>query len=579
MPRAEQHKRRTARALRILLLSAGTAAFLPVGHAVAQQTSDLRGEVAESEIAKMLKRKPVSGTRAALEKPADAQATEGLPTPRYVPISDGAVPDEEPAPTAATGRSLFDNPDETDDAAAAPIPPRRPSTAKQRADDAKARTGQAPETAAERNRADTAATDEDEETTGTVRQSKADSEEREELTLDEGAQRVEAIEGLDKRVEDNPFEAPGMRAGTFILRPSLEQGVTATTNADSSSNGGSSVLSETTLRLNAVSDWSEHAATLDAYGIFKKSISGEEVSEGEGGFDASLMYELSNETHLNAAIGYDVRPESASSPGIVTGTVRRPLRHTLDGSLGLEKNLGKLRLGVTGRVERDMFADAELTNGTTASQKDRNSTLASVTLRTGYQVSPALTPFAEVEIGRRAYDLKQDSAGYERSSLRTGVRAGVAVDMGEKLNGEFSAGWIREGFDDDRLTAISGASVNANVNWSPERGTTVGLTGQTTVEGATAAGESGSILYSGRLSLQREIRANLTGSAILGADWRDYQGKDGRDLTLSAEASLTWWLNRYAGLTGRYRFETLDSTLAGRDSKTNSVFLGLKLQR
>ena len=96
-----------------------------------------------------------------------------------------------------------------------------------------ARAGQQPETAAERNRAATEATDE--ETTGTVRQSKADSEEREELTLDEGAQRVEAIEGLDKRVEDNPFEAPGIRAGTFILRPSIEQGVTATTNADSSS--------------------------------------------------------------------------------------------------------------------------------------------------------------------------------------------------------------------------------------------------------------------------------------------------------------------------------------------------------
>lgn len=577
MPRAEQHKRRTARALRILLLSAGTAAFLPFGHVVAQQASDLRGEVTESEIAKMLKRKPVSGTRAALEKPVDPRSTEGVPTPRYVPVSPGAVPDEESAPTAATGRSLFDNPDETDEADAPPIPARRPSTAKQRAEEAQARTGQQPETATERNRAATEAMDK--ETTGTVRQAKADSEEREELTLDEGAQRAEAIEGLDKRVEDNPFEAPGMRVGTFILRPSLEQGVTATTNADSSSGGGSSVLSETTLRLNAVSDWSEHTATLDAYGIFKKSISGEEVSEGEGGFDASLMYELSNETHLNAAIGYDVRPESASSPGIVTGTVRRPLRHTLDGSLGLEKNLGKLRLGVTGRVERDIFADAELTNGTTVSQEDRNSTLASVTLRTGYQISPALTPFAEVEIGRRIYDLKQDSATFERSSLRTGVRAGVALDMGEKLNGEFSAGWIREGFDDDRLAAISGASVNANVNWSPERGTTIGLTGQTTVEGTTAAGESGSILYSGRLSLQREIRANLTGSAILGADWRDYQGKDGRDLTLSAEGSLTWWLNRYAGLTGRLRHETLDSTIAGRDSKTNSIFLGLKLQR
>lgn len=559
-------------------MSAGAAALLPFGHGLAQQ-AELRGEVTEEEIARMLKRAPLTGKRTALEEQALRQVREVPPPPRYEPASPGALPEEADEPTSAAAGSLFDSPDGDAGADAAPLPTRRPTTARQRAEEAEARA-EPPQTAAERNRAETAAADEDDvATTGTVRQSRADAEEREELILDEGAQRTEAIEGLDRRAEENPFEAPGIRAGTFVLRPSIEQGVTVTSNADSSSGGGSAVLSETTLRLNAVSDWSEHTATLDAYGIFRKSVSGADVSEGEGGFDATLQYDLGNEYRLDAGLGYTVKPESASSPGILTGTVRRPLRHTLDGSLGLAKDIGKLRLGVTGRVERDMFADAELTDGTTVSQEDRNSTLASLTLRTGYQISPALTPFVEAEIGRRAYDLKQDSAGYERSSLRTGARAGVALDMGEKLNGEFSAGWIREGFDDDRLTAISGASVNANLNWSPERGTTVGLTGSTSVEGATAAGESGSILYSGRLSLQREIRANLTGSAILGADWRDYQGKDGRDLTLSAEASLTWWLNRYAGLTGRVRHETLDSTLPGRDSKTNSVFLGLKLQR
>ena len=54
---------------------------------------------------------------------------------------------------------------------------------------------------------------------------------------------------------------------------------------------------------------------------------------------------------------------------------------------------------------------------------------------------------------------------------------------------------------------------------------------------------------------------------------------DGHDLILSAEAGLTWWLNRYAGLTGRVRHETLKSNLPDRDSETNSVFLGVKLQR
>ena len=50
-------------------------------------------------------------------------------------------------------------------------------------------------------------------------------------------------------------------------------------------------------------------------------------------------------------------------------------------------------------------------------------------------------------------------------------------------------------------------------------------------------------------------------------------------MILGAEASTTYWINRYLGLTGRLRHEQLDSTLPDRDYKTNSVFVGLKLQR
>ena len=39
-----------------------------------------------------------------------------------------------------------------------------------------------------------------------------------------------------------------------------------------------------------------------------------------------------------------------------------------------------------------------------------------MTLRAGYEISPALTPFIETEVGRRLYELRQDSAGYARSS-------------------------------------------------------------------------------------------------------------------------------------------------------------------
>ena len=117
-------------------------------------------------------------------------------------------------------------------------------------------------------------------------------------------------------------------------------------------------------------------------------------------------------------------------------------------------------------------------------------------LRAGYEISPAITPFVEAEFGRRIYTCDVDSNGFERSSDRDSARApALELDLTEKLTGEFSAGWLREMFDDDRLAGISGPTVNADLDWSPERGTTIGLHRQTTVEGTTTAGESGSTSF------------------------------------------------------------------------------------
>ena len=159
------------------------------------------------------------------------------------------------------------------------------------------------------------------------------------------------------------------------------------------------------------------------------------------------------------------------------------------------------------------------------------------------------------------------------------MRGGLGLDLGEKLSGEIAAGWIREDFDDERLEPLSTPTVEADLKWSPERGTDVTLSGSTLLEGTTTAGESGSVLYSSAVGIERQIRSNLTGNANFGAAYRDYAESDGYDVILNAEASLTWWLNRYAGVVTRVRYEDVSSNLPDRDAETNSIFLGLKLQR
>lgn len=552
----------------------------------------MRGEVSESAILSDQQRRARQLSKANTQvkpAPADTTPTENTPT-AYVPASDGALPDDTD-PSQAGANSIFDQPATTDDSFADQPPtvqPRRPSTAKQRAADAdktkdktkaadKKKPGPATDPTATGTTSNGTTTEDADQDTANRRALTVDSVDRQKL--DPGAERTDAIEGQKKKPEDDPYAATGIKVGSFLLRPTLEQGVTVSSNADSSSGGKSAVLSETALRFSAASDWRENSAVIDGYGNFRNTISGQKINEGRGRIEGTLNLDLDNELRAIAKLGYEVAPESASSPDAIAGVTSQPIRQTVDGSLAVKKDVGKLRFALTGAVSHDIYGDAKLTSGTILSQKDRDSTLYTATLRTGYEISPAITPFAEVELGRRAYDLRVDSGGFERSSTRLGARAGIEVDIGEKLTGEFSAGWLREAIDDKSLEANAGPSINADLKWSPERGTIIGLTGKTTIEGTTAANESGDILYSGRLTGERQIRADLTGNAALGLDWRNYTGSDGHDMTLSAEAGLTWWLNRYVGLTSRARTEKLTSNLPGRNYTANSIYLGLKLQR
>ena len=576
----EKRTGRKGKAVCALLLATSIFALLRPSPLYAQET-DLRGEVSESAILSDQQKRALAGQGQVT--PAAAPTQDSPRT--YLPASAGAVPDTD-VPTTA---SVFDpptTPDDTSTDAPTQPKPRQSAAARQRtADQAKA----AKQAAAKKKTKKTTTTAADNAATGDIDAAATDQEpansraltvdSADRLKLDPGAERTAAIEAQKRKAEDDPFAATGIKWGSFIIRPTLEQGLTASSNADSSSTGSSALLSETTLRFNAISDWRENSATIDGYGIFRETLSGEQVHDAQGRIEGQLNVDLDNELRAIAKLGYEAVPESASAPGAVPDSSSQPVRQTVDGSLGLEKDVGKMQFTVTSAIAHDTYGDAKLDDGTSLSQKDRDSTLYSVKLRTGYEISPALTPFTEVELGRRVYDLGVDSSGFDRSSTTLGARVGTKLDLGEKLAGEFSAGWLREAIDDANLPAISGPSVNADLKWSPERGTIIGLTGQTVIEDSTTAGQSGDILYSGRLTGERQIRANLTGNAALGLDWRDYTGSDGHDLTLSAEAGLTWWLNRYVGLTSRARTEKLTSNLAGRNYTANSVFLGLKLQR
>ncbi|MEX0404095.1 outer membrane beta-barrel protein [Aquibium sp. LZ166] len=550
---------------RQLALLASTAVLsLTLSNATAQE-NQLRGQLTESQVNDEL----LGGQKS---DASGEPSRGGEPTPGYVPVSEGALdPDEE---TRDDNASLFPM-EETDAFTEAPPPtPGRAARATNMRDE--------PEEAADAAGPEQPDLEETDDTAvGTVRQERVDAlDEEANRRLDRENPRTAAIETPSFEEEENPYSPLGLRVGTFDVFTTLDQGFIWSTNSRNAPDGSEGVLSQTELRLNAVSDWTRHSAAFNAFVTYKDAVSGDDdYDELQGGVDASFRADLAHEMNAAGAFAYTVRPESASSPVDIGNVVSEPLLQEISGNLSIGKDVGKARYSLTGALDREIYSDADLSSGGTLSQKDRNFTLATVALRAGYEVSPAIVPFVEAEIGRRYYDLEVDSSGYARSADRLALRGGVELDFGEKLSGEVSAGWLRESFDDERLTPISGLLLDAALVWSPTRGTTVSLIGSTEVEGTTTASESGSVRYAASVEMLREVRANLTLGANAGFAWRDYVNSSDHELTLSAETNATWWFNRYAGINGRLRHERFDSTIAGRDYDASSIYLGLKLQR
>ncbi len=220
-----------------------------------------------------------------------------------------------------------------------------------------------------------------------------------------------------------------------------------------------------------------------------------------------------------------------------------------------------------------------LSNGTSVSQADRNQTSGTLRTRVGYELSPALIPFIEASVGKTVYDEREDSAGFARSGNTYGGKAGVEVDLGEKLRGEAGLGYETATYDDSRLDSIGTATVDASLLWSPLRGTDVNFDLATSIEPSTTAGQSGYVSHALTTAVTHQLRDNLQATALGGVILRDYPSGGSSDETVyTTSAGLSWNINRYLDFTS-----TLGYELTKRDEGANSqqwrAGVGLMLKR
>jgi hypothetical protein len=415
--------------------------------------------------------------------------------------------------------------------------------------------------------------------TGTVSAADSDQEPpyEEDLNQADGQQLDTLGEPIDAR--DPPrtrVDPTGIRLGTFLLRPSVNQSINTERTKSSGVSTRRDFLS-TNIRGALTSDWSRHALTVTGSGTFERNIRGGQSGlRPEVDIEADLRLDLAGDTEAHVTSGYSFTREEDYDPNAIGGAETQSGIHEYRAGASIQRDFGKIRGLAAVDISRFNYTDAELSNGTALSRKDRNRTGIDGRLRLGYELSPALIPFVEVATGRTLYDLRRDANGYARSSQSYAARTGVEFDLGEKLRGELGTGYEIVDYEDSRLKSLDAFTLDGRVRWSPRRGTDVDLGLRTTVQDSTAAGQSGYLEYQMTAALTHEMRENLVARLTSTTTLRDLQNGQSDETVWVGGAGLAWAVNRYLDLTGNVEYEHVSG---GSNNSTVRAGVGLTVKR
>jgi hypothetical protein len=392
------------------------------------------------------------------------------------------------------------------------------------------------------------------------------------VPLDEGERAAPTKE------EGDPFAATGVRLGAFVIRPSIETGFTATDNVTGEEHGRGAIglVVAPALNIRSQDERYQLEANLNAEGVFYNES---QFDTHSGEARLAGRYALTEQTSIFGVAGYSRYDESFSENDTPSGAAKRPVVNEFDATLGVERSFGRFTTRASGFADRTVYQDVPLVGGGTASRKGEDNTDYGGRWRTGYLLGAGITPFTEVAAGRRAFDQSVDADGFRRSSLWGELRGGLVINRGHKLSGEVSVGFRHEELEDDALPDINALLLNAAILWSPRRLTEVHVDLYTDVQPTSVADESGTVLYSGLVTVSRSLTSRFKVSVGGGVDYEYSVGGDWRDVTFVGHAEASYAFNRVASVIATYDYEQTESTQVGGDSRAHTVGVRVRIQR
>ena len=387
----------------------------------------------------------------------------------------------------------------------------------------------------------------------------------------------------------DPYERLGIRAGGFDLYPALELIGGYASNPGAEPNPHGAALYTVAPELRAQSHWDRHELKADLRGSYTGYSPDETPTLSRPYFNGKVdgRIDVHDGTQINLGARALVSTDNPGSPNLQAGLSKLPVFATYGGSAGVTQRFNRLELSLKGDAERTSYQDSQLTDGTTASNKDRDYNQYSAVLRGAYELSPGVKPFVEIDLDTRVHDLDTDSFGYQRNSHGLSGSVGSTFELSRLLTGEASVGYVTRNYEDPRFDRLSGLIGSASLIWTADALNTVKFTASSTIGESNVPGVPGVFYRDAGLQWDHAFRRWLIGTLKVGIGQDAYQGTPtpgndtaGRtDNRYSAGAGITYKLNRTVQIKGEFQQQWLRSNVTGVDYTASTFLVGLRLQR
>ncbi len=393
------------------------------------------------------------------------------------------------------------------------------------------------------------------------------------------------------RSDDDPLSAVGDYVGGFLVKSAVEVSGGYDSNPGRLAAPRGSPFYVVAPEFLAVSDWERHAVVADLRGSFTgygnqlpATLDGApnpapvdiDRPDFTGHVDGRL--DVSRDLRLTAQTRLRVATDNPGSPNIQAGLARYPLYATLGGTVGVDQTFNRLQLSAGGTIDRTSYQQSKLTDGTLASNDDRNFNQYGGVGRVSYDLLPGVKPFAEIEGDTRQHDQALDRSGFARDSSGGYAKAGTSFELTRLLTGEASIGYAARTYVDPRLNRLEGLLTTASLVWSATPLTTAKFISDTQIAETTLAGASGILVRTYTVEVDHDFRRWLTAIGKFSFGTLDYQGFGRNDKTYSIQGDVIYKMTRNLWVKGTLRRDILDSNLVGSSSAATVVMLGVRLQ-